>query len=96
MAKLDANDVVAQAAALRAAEMTVAAETLRSRIMSFDPSGIAEDKLTEVAKLTEQLVRLDSAADRATRRLAELLKNQASDPTADAYDQFLKDQESDQ
>lgn len=64
------------------------------------PSGVDADKLADVianqAKLTEQLVRLDSAADRATRRLTEMIKGQPSTSTSDAYNQFLRDQEDDQ
>jgi hypothetical protein len=73
MARLDASDVIAQAGALRCAELTVACEDLRQQIMDADLASADEVKLVCQAKLAEQLIRLENLADRAERRLANLV-----------------------
>jgi hypothetical protein len=69
MARLDADDVVAQAAALRAAELTVTAEDIRGRITdgNFD--------------LAEQLVRVENMVERATRAVAKLAEAKPAGPS---------------
>jgi hypothetical protein len=73
MAKLDASDVVAQAAALRAAELTATAEDIRSRITAGD------------FDLAEQCVRIENLADRATRGLRQLAEAKPKGPTLSDY-----------
>jgi hypothetical protein len=69
MAKLDADDVVAQAAALRAAELTVTAEDIRGRITAGD------------FDLAEQLVRVENMVERATRAVAKLAEAKPAGPS---------------
>ena len=71
-AKIDPDDVVGRAAALRAAELTAACEALRCQIMTVDLSQADDAKLVSQAKLAEQLTRLENSLDRAERRLAKL------------------------
>jgi hypothetical protein len=75
-AKLDRGDVIGRAAALRAAELLAASESLRAQIVDFDLSRTDQAKLAEQltaqAKLVEQLIRLEGCADRASRRLASI------------------------
>jgi hypothetical protein len=60
MAKLDPDDPIAAAAALRAAELTATAEDIRERITAGD------------FELAEQLVRVENLVDRAIRGLARI------------------------
>jgi hypothetical protein len=69
MARLDADDVVAQAAALRAAELTVTAEDIRGRITDGD------------FNLAEQLVRVENMVERATRAVAKLAEAKPAGPS---------------
>jgi hypothetical protein len=68
MTRLDPSDVVAQAAALRAAELTATAEDIRERITAGD------------FELAEQLVRVENLVDRAERRLARIDDAKAKRP----------------
>ena len=61
MAKLTPGDPLHQAAAMRAAELTVAAEEMRARLLAGDTT--AEEAVT----------RLENAARRAERDLARLI-----------------------
>jgi hypothetical protein len=61
IAKLNADDPLHQSAAMRAAELTVAAEEMRARLLAGDTT--AEEAVT----------RLENAARRAERDLAPLI-----------------------
>jgi hypothetical protein len=63
MAKLPAGDVLAEAAALRAAELVSAAEDMRARLVAGD--------LTDAA--ADAVVRLENLAHRAELRLAKFV-----------------------
>ena len=70
-ARIDPDDVVGRAAALRCAELTAATESLRRQIMDV-PADADDAKLGSQAKLAEQLTRLENLLDRAERRLARI------------------------
>jgi hypothetical protein len=80
-ARIGADDVIGRSAALRCAELTAATEGLRRQIMDDDLSDADDVKLTIQAKLAEQLIRLENLADRAERRLANLVEARPAGPT---------------
>ena len=88
-AKLDdPTDVIARAAALRAAELTATAEDIRESIRAIDLKDASADLLKQVGSLADQLVRIENLADRAERRLCGLAQNTPKGPTLSDYLRF--------
>jgi hypothetical protein len=83
--KLDPQDVVGRAAALRAAELVAMAEDIRESIRAADLTNASPDLLKQLGSLADQLVRIENLADRAERRLRQLTQDAPQGPTLSDY-----------
>jgi hypothetical protein len=84
-AKLDPDDVIGRAAALRAAELVAMAEDIRETIRAVDLTKANADLLKHLASLADELVRIENLSDRAARHLRQLAQDAPQGPTLSDY-----------